>query len=112
MRQWRDRRGEDRRKKWSRNANAAKARKRMAWPAPDYPQELPIGSPMLIVRLDGWLVHQARRIALTSTRRSNVFEAHIEGVDGVWMMGGIDGIMREIGKRIARPLSKRNAEQT
>ncbi len=103
MRQWVQQR--DGRRAWSRNANRAQARRKAAAPAPDYPRELPAGSPMLRIRLDGYLVHAPREIWLTSTRRSNVFDAHLDGE--FWRRGGIGAIFRASGRKIARPLSRR-----
>ena len=77
-----------------------RTRRRLAGPAPEYPA-LPEGSPVLFVRLSGWLVHEGREVALLSTRRCRTFRA--ETREGVLCVGGIKDIFAEIGRRIARP---------
>ena len=81
-----------------------RARRRLAGPAPEYPA-LPVGSPVLFVRLSGWLVHAEREIVLVSTGRCRTFRAELR--DGVLCAGGIKAIFGEIGRRIARPMSGR-----
>ena len=100
------------REKWSRNANAARERKRLAHPAPDYPAALPYGSPMLFIDLrPGWLVRDTRSVCLLKTRWARRFALTVDGepwmVKGKPLVCGIAEAFARISRRVSRPLPER-----
>lgn len=83
---------------------AAKERKRLESPAPDYPAELPdLRMRITIERLD--FGSEAHVIELHRTRRVDVYRATIDGQP--WITAGLTQVLAGIRKACPRVMSKR-----
>ena len=93
-----DRKSRAARKRWSVNAHAAKARKRMAAPAPDYPESIEPGTVRHTIRVTDHRQGQSFEIKLKQAPRIN--QVVVETFGSESKPHGIDWLVRHLRRRL------------